>query len=463
MKKRDNEFLKKCYIICQNAEWDKDSISKEAMNVNMTYDELVEYAREYVDNGFIGWYDDLSDNSKKTFNQSAYTNLMKKYSKIIPNFNGTMHEVEKYCYEESFKLNFDDVKMRQLADKLGLIFDSLLKKVRSYAKSINTIDMVEEKLKISREEKNRREYLKNNPELVNLIKDLLAENDPQRIIKICEDSLVDVNSALLRRITYCVGLLYPNDYENKLSIINRKTKIYRDYANNQSKNRFSSNIKEERARLLKELLPYAQKYVAMFIESDCETVRTFCNLYGVPFDIFGRLIETLQYHDQDLYQGYISKMNGDNTFKYSLIVEKVKMMVPQIKNGISGRNFDIIDYYSYTRVPLDDVIRIIKDKLMPEETRIFRRFTGKYSNLKELNENNINYILNEITEVDCDRNKDGDVIKGTGRIITREEKIKIMNYIKNLQIPLNMATYRSCFDRYTKGYLAFEEEKKSHK
>lgn len=466
MEKKDNEFLKKCYIVCRNAGWDKYLISLEAIKLNMSYEELIDYAREYIDNGFMNWdFEEENDSVevKKIATTSSTANLKRRYGNVIPNFKGTMDEVEKYCYNESLNVGFKEDKMKEITEKLGLGYEIFLKKVRNYARKKGLIVEFEERLNASRDELRRRDYLKKYPDLVQLIESLLKENDEEKIIEICKNSRINIDANILKRLDYCVSLLYPNDVSLKLDEVRDKFKIYRSHTNSINRKKQIESMKKTRSMLLESVLPYATKYISMYIDGDYETVRSFINLNNLSLETFNILVETLSYHDQGLYNKYLQKINNDNTKRYASIVEMVKEMTQEMKNGIDGRSFDIIDYYRYIKIPFDDVLKIINGKLNAEETRLFKRFVTKYNNLKELNENNINYILSEIVEVECERDKNDNIIKGTGRIITRDEKVKIMDYIKSLNIPLNLASYRSAFDRYVKGYLDLNEKGRAGK
>ena len=126
-----------------------------------------------------------------------------------------------------------------------------------------------------------------------------------------------------------------------------------------------------------------------------------------------------------------------------------------IKTGIDNngvkREFDIVDYYEYTKLSFDELLNITKGKLSSADYRILRMFIAKNKNDREMSANDIANIYKNKTVVGVEFDKFGKVIPNTGREITLEEKQNIIRYLKRKNIPITNKTYNIIYRRWL-GY-----------
>lgn len=118
----------------------------------------------------------------------------------------------------------------------------------------------------------------------------------------------------------------------------------------------------------------------------------------------------------------------------------------------------MIDYYLLTSIKPDMLSKIASEILNKEDIIVLRRFLGKNKNLGNVGSNEVTRILNSDVEVFCEKDKDGYSIPGTGRIITKEEKLYIIDFLKQNNIPLSTKTYNLAFKRYLIGNLSNQIE-----
>ena len=127
----------------------------------------------------------------------------------------------------------------------------------------------------------------------------------------------------------------------------------------------------------------------------------------------------------------------------------------KMKNGITyedgrTRAYDVIDYYNDCKLPLYLFYVIIRDQLSLEEQRLFGSFIGKVVNSEKLSLR-ILYGTKSILELKYDEN--GNLIEGSGREITTEEKEALVKFIESHEWELTKTVYDAAFNRWKNGFL----------
>ena len=202
----------------------------------------------------------------------------------------------------------------------------------------------------------------------------------------------------------------------------------------------------------KEFVPLAKEMILDFISDNNYTKESFCEKYGITMNEFDGYVDVIKKDEPTLYSSYTIRNKEAQSQRYAVLNNTITKIVDKIINGIEEngemRQFDLIDYYQMTSLSFDAVLKI--KKFNADEMRAFKRFVNKYRDVRALY---IPKIMSEKTEIDCQKDKDGFAIIGTGRIVTEEEKRSIINYLKNKNIPLTNHTYSIAFKRYKNGNL----------
>lgn len=122
------------------------------------------------------------------------------------------------------------------------------------------------------------------------------------------------------------------------------------------------------------------------------------------------------------------------------------------------RKFDVLDYYERTSMSMKKFNVLCIEVLTGIDTKKIKQFIKSNFESLKINDEDVEMILNQHDEVRCEKDDRGYPIPGTGTIITNQEKLGIINYLKKLRVPLTYGTYYAAFRRYVNGYLIISLE-----
>jgi len=69
--------------------------------------------------------------------------------------------------------------------------------------------------------------------------------------------------------------------------------------------------------------------------------------------------------------------------------------------------------------------------------------------------------MSEKVIIKYEKDSKGNPIPGTEELFSSEEKEKLINYLKEKNIPINLKTYNILYRRYRSGTIEIEERSKS--
>lgn len=118
---------------------------------------------------------------------------------------------------------------------------------------------------------------------------------------------------------------------------------------------------------------------------------------------------------------------------------------------INDKDFDVIDYYQYTRMNMNDFLKIVHNVIRDEKAK-----SRVHEKISKINRNLILYTNQYI-------NKEAELESYTfinERVISREEKEKVFAYLdrEGLNKPYNLFVYKQCLRKYAMGNLNLEEK-----
>lgn len=139
-------------------------------------------------------------------------------------------------------------------------------------------------------------------------------------------------------------------------------------------------------------------------------------------------------------------------------------IVGLIKTGIVDdngqvRKFDTLDYYNLTSMTPNEFLSNVVSLGYYGHIGLAKRFAINNLIGTDLEASQIEYLLNDFVEVDVQQDEKGRFVTGTGRVISKTEKIGVMDYMRDRNIPLNRSTFASIFNRYKQG-IPFEQTAK---
>ena len=250
--------------------------------------------------------------------------------------------------------------------------------------------------------------------------------------------------------------------EVKTIIVNTlkaKIQVYQEYLKNQK-----MIVREEQKQAI---LAPAQQTVQSFIDNGYD-VDTFCLSNDLEKDAFNDYITIIKKDDAVLYDTYQKKLMFQKNMHNSELIGKIRYIAKMISAGVThdgnSRPFNILDYYLITNVSLETVLENLSDTLTTKELTVLRRFYEKNIDIP-LGEYGMKNILDEIIEINCQKDERGFPIPGTGRIISIEEKQLVIDYLNSKYIPITSKTYSLALRRYLAGLLPVlgeSEERSPH-
>ena len=161
------------------------------------------------------------------------------------------------------------------------------------------------------------------------------------------------------------------------------------------------------------------------------------------YNNYKRLIEE---NYPDLYEQLQSKNQQSSSRHFYTICNIGKNIIKEIINGIqidqnNKRPFDLLDYYQKIKISPDELYRIIKSQLTPEETKAIRIFISKYKSDKGLN---INQVINV---------KHTLMVNGKAKEISLQEKEEAIKYLKTNGLPLTNSLYNIVLKKLVQNQL----------
>lgn len=381
-------------------------------------------------------------------------------------------QLYKYCYEYCESVEWDNKKIKNLAIQLNRTVDTIRQYARIYAieyLKISKETLMEKisvyaSLRAKEKARSEKELSKYNI----LFAKLCFEDDPRKIIELIENADV-IKGALKERVFNYVMKYYPDQVDELVYSLKQKIDIYLNYCKKRNKLIVEAVVKEKRRQrkeqIVLENMPKAEKYINMFINQEVITKKDFCKSTKLNLSDFEAFVELVKNNNKELYEKYLQKIKFEANQRYLDFIFQINEVIELIKNGVieengNVREFNLLDYYLIIKLNNETVFDIGKKVLDNQEMNLLRKFIGKNStNVIFYDSINLKKLLDEKVEINCQKDKKGFPIPGTGKIITREEKQSIIDYLMENRVPLNSKTYDIALKRYLNGNLIVSESK----
>lgn len=236
------------------------------------------------------------------------------------------------------------------------------------------------------------------------------------------------------------------------------------------------NILERNIDKYRNMLPMAKKMVELYILNDEYTnLYDFAKDQNITVELMESYIAILNVCDDPLYDVYLQKCSKKEEQEILQSLEIGKIIINQLQNGVvleddTTRPFDIIDYYSLIKIKPYKLVEVLKEHVSIHELTLLKMFLRRnqiYQNFNAMNDLDPKYKLNsneieqkyqEKIEFNCIKDKDGNTVLGTSRVITEAEKRAVINYIQSLGIPLTDRTYYAGIKRVGLGKFGLKEK-----
>ena len=190
---------------------------------------------------------------------------------------------------------------------------------------------------------------------------------------------------------------------------------------------------------------------SLFLLPDIKNIDEFCDMFHISRYEFNKYLSVLEKDNNKLYLKIKDKLNNLKKQRYAVLNNKVSFIVDSIINGIkkeddSIREFEILDYFLNTKLDFKDFINIYNDK----DSNTLKALKTFFAKNKLTSKININQELSGKTIF---------MINNNPYEVTKEEKLKVINFLKDKEIPFYTKVYKQALKRYVNGDLILEDDK----
>ena len=197
-----------------------------------------------------------------------------------------------------------------------------------------------------------------------------------------------------------------------------------------------------------------------FIESDCYDEKDFFT----DKNLLEKILEYAFILDYDFYNRFFDVLEEKKNKLQELNIREGKQIINLIDSGIlisndSYREFDFIDYYMNTKLPPKKMVLLLRKYADSDKLILFKMFASRYDNDYVLKESDIERRLSDRTFFNCFADENGNLIEGTGFEISDSDKIFVLEYLKNNNVPITECTYSAGLQRFKNGFFVHKEKK----
>jgi len=251
--------------------------------------------------------------------------------------------------------------------------------------------------------------------------------------------------------------LEPNNIELKKEFLKACYDIYLKAGGSEMKLRFLAYNEDIGAdRIRKNAITYMVNNLGITKESYLiNIIFEYLSYYNYDDKILKNL-DITRLVNKNIYKDTFNLLTEDNKKKFVILVSKIKQMMCLIENGIKTNNgirkFDIIDFFELLRMDLMYIDRICKYcNFNTHEITLYKHFVG-INNFENTKIEVINFINNK-QEFYLKKDEKNNLISGSGIILSKEIKEKIIEYLNELRKQLNHKNLMLASKRYIDGTL----------
>lgn len=211
----------------------------------------------------------------------------------------------------------------------------------------------------------------------------------------------------------------------------------------------TASLREEKAKLTRQRkLAEAEKILYDYIMSGLDT-DDFISEYGYARSKFNSHVKIVKEFNNSLYEKYLEYDERIKASYKAKLTELFARIVNNINNGVVideekhiTRKFTIVDFYYLYNISIEDLKRYDRkyEILNYQDKKTFSTFIG--------NNPVINYSVASFLQ-----SKQIKAVNDVPREITLKEKLAIVFYLEEYNIPLTANTIGSALDLYIKNHL----------
>lgn len=236
-------------------------------------------------------------------------------------------------------------------------------------------------------------------------------------------------------------------YDKICNLLLTKINDVIDYYENMREIKSEAQIEADKKRRLNVTKEEAISLINEYISSG-KTIQSFIDQKRITRGYFDKAVEVIDELDHDLFVKFNEYIMGKQSQKYAILVSVVSKVIDMMKNGVTvdennKRDFDALDYYTYSHLDSENFIKILSSFGSVEDIKVARTFFKKNQTMSL---NQIQSIRNTVI-----------TIKDRG-VLTDEEKDIIIGYLKSINAPYSTKLFDLALSRYLKNELIPSEE-----
>lgn len=456
------EENKKYYEICQKEQWDIKEINIFCKKNKINFIDFKNKVKSYINTNLTKNILELNEKQITLIYNQDMVNVINSYKKIIIEIeNNNPHLdlwsnlitlIKEYLFNFFISVNFDLTKISQKMQELNLPLTKTCEIVAKYALNIKKWDRNKMKQCFS-----HLVTKKFGTVYEVLEKILLAESDME-VIDLIDNSLQSFTQLKFQIHNFVINSIYDCEYEKTKQILETKLENYKNNhlkENRIKKKEISNNEIPSKTEIA---LSQAKINIKAFLESDVVSRSEYLQKTNIKPSLFNSHVHLIKQHDQDLYNLYKKKINLFMGINYSRLVGEIYTIVDGLKNGIEFNNhtrpFDILDYYQTTKMKRYTCLKLAKQLLETNDSRLLSIFFERYNTSKPIR--NIQALLEEKTILGMQLDKNKQIIPNSGYEVSKEDKLNVINYLKNNNIPLYDDIYIIALRRYVNKELIID-------
>ena len=290
---------------------------------------------------------------------------------------------------------------------------------------------------------------------------IMIGNDPKKelIIRIFFDFYIHSPSALRGH------LLFKCKTQEEREIILNYIEEYRKY--------YFQKKEEEKQKKEMELIPKFEEIVKDYISSKPERKLYYFEYGNITKNEFVYMLKVLEKYNSHIIEEYKQNVKETKPILMELrkkereeekreresekeqkrreqeeINENMKEELTKVLRimMIAKEKFTILDYYQYTKIPVNEALEFINSNMSVSQKRFFAQFHRKYSNDYLLNDSNIEELFNIKKKYIIEMDDKGNILRDYE--ITREDKEKVLDILTEKDILITNATYQLMLQKY---------------
>lgn len=449
---RDNLYMM-CYSYGEKVNFDACKLKEYSDRIGVTYNSLSSYISRYAhDKLNVSEREWKNKRNKKEYDSrlNAWLEASSKHVELYDRLLGgdyitLQNKLGRFFNQELEKNNYKYMSVLSLSLEYDESYERIINLLSKY--SVNNPEIsskINNGIEKIRREKSNEAYKQKDGKISGVLKILenLDNEDEIRVLLSCENA-----RALYGYVSDYVIVHYRDmDTGSKDKIINDlRGKILRYLRNNKESSLKQNNRNEED----KKYLEVARIVILEFIDSsEYDKIKDFCIDKSIKITFFEEMVDIVKKYDLELYSKYLSKIERLRNKGYAVLLEKINLILNGIKYGIiegnEKRQFDLLDYYSITRLPLENTLRIARNYMNNSDIRILSQFINKY---KKNNGVSVRELLNTKIIIN-------------NREVTDDMKREVIDYLNDNKLPVNSYMFSLVLRRLMNGKYTLVEGKK---